>query len=357
MKIDQEALKQLQEQGLISIQRHPELPLLIHNYSQRCQWEKAWNEHTLMCRGLITDLDGNVVCRPFPKFFNLGEHASPESTLPPINWRQEFYVSEKMDGSLGIAYPVPGGYQIATRGSFVSEQATRGTAMLERLNPCFSPGHTYLFEIIFPENRIVVDYGKQECLVLLDVIDNETGIGLPRRALEIEADAIGCRITRHHRHQMADHLLNYSSDEPNREGVVVRFEDGMRIKIKFAEYCRLHKLVTGVNSKTIWEMLRDGKSLSELLDRVPDEFFEWVSKTAEELLREFHEILRVTTDIFDAIKEELGDAARKEYAERFKGMPRLTPLLFLMLDGRDCTPSIWKMLKPESAVAFATADE
>ena len=40
---------------------------------------------------------------------------------------------------------------------------------------CPKPGKTYLFEIIYPENRIVVDYGDYKGLVLIDVIDNETG--------------------------------------------------------------------------------------------------------------------------------------------------------------------------------------
>jgi RNA ligase len=65
-----------------------------------------------------------------------------------------------MDGSLGILYKVDGKPYLATRGSFVSDQAVAGTAMLhERYGDYeFEDGFTYLFEIIYPENRIVIDY-------------------------------------------------------------------------------------------------------------------------------------------------------------------------------------------------------
>ncbi len=78
-------LRELESQRLISIQQHPAFPLLIHNYTQSCQFEKAWNDLTVMCRGLITDLDGLIVARPFRKFFNLAEHNAEGSKLPPSN--------------------------------------------------------------------------------------------------------------------------------------------------------------------------------------------------------------------------------------------------------------------------------
>ena len=357
MKIDLTEHRKLQDEGLISIQQHPTLPLLIHNYTQRCQWDRAWTPTTLQCRGLITDLSGNVICRPFPKFFNLGEHTAPESTLPPINWRQEFYVSEKMDGSLGIVYPTPDGPRMATRGSFISEQAERGTAMLGRFDGRdFRQFHTYLFEIIYPENRIVLDYGQKEALVLLDIIDNHTGKGLPRSQLELEAHWLGCEVVPSHA-LTADDLTAYQSDEANREGVVVRFEDGTRIKIKLAEYCRLHKLITGVNVRHIWEYCRDGRSIAELVDRVPDEFMEWVNETVSDLLMAYTVIAETAIGLFAEIKTRLGDATRKDFAAESQAHETLRPLLFLLLDDRPISDAIWKKLKPESSACFAVADE
>lgn len=356
MKIDMAAHRELQEQGILSIQQHPSLPLLIHNYTQKCQWERLWSDITLQCRGLITDLQGNVVCRPFRKFFNLGEHTAPESKLPPINWKQEFYVSEKMDGSLGIVYPTPDGPRMATRGSFVSEQAIRGTEMLAKFPDLFMPGFTYLFEIIYPQNRIVLDYGDMESLVLLDIIETNTGRMLTRVQLERKAEHLGCRLVSHH-DLTEEQLAAYSSDDTNREGVVVRFEDGTRIKIKLEEYCRLHKLITGLNAKHIWEYLRDGKSLDELIDRVPDEFMQWVKGIADGLRTEFRGIQSDARDLFRVTRDRLGEAERKDYAEVFKNYPSLSAILFLMLDERPFHEAIWKKLKPDGSACFAAADE
>ena len=38
--------------------------------------------------------------------------------------------------------------------------------------------YTYLFEIIYPSNRIVVDYGSSRRLVLLAAVHTQTGIEL-----------------------------------------------------------------------------------------------------------------------------------------------------------------------------------
>lgn len=352
MQIDIERHQELERMGLLSMQQHPTLPLLIHNYTQRCQWEKAWNETSLQCRGLITDLSGNVVCRPFPKFFNLSEHTAAGSKLKPINWRQNFSVSEKLDGSLGIAYYTPDGMAIATRGSFVSDQAKRATQMLRSRQRHWLPEWTYLFEIIYPANRIVVNYGDTEDLVLLEMVHTASGKAASRSILETEAKMSGWTLARHYE-MTAEQLQSYSDTDVNREGVVVRFEDGTRIKIKLEEYCRLHRLITGVNAKHVWELLSSGKSIDELIDRVPDEFMEWVRTIERELQSAFHEIQIDAMDLFRMTKATLGNAGRKSYAEVFKNYSGISSILFLMLDGRDYSPAIWKKLKPETSVCFA----
>ncbi len=52
-----------------------------------------------------------------------------------------------------------------------------------------------------------------------------------------------------------------------KEGFIIRFDNGFRVKIKFAEYVRLHRIITQVSSKTIWEHLRDNLSMDELLEK------------------------------------------------------------------------------------------
>ena len=68
-----EILEKYYKNGLLHRQLHPTLPLTIWNYSPKVQYEKLWDEITTQCRGLVTDSEGNVVARPFRKFFNYEE--------------------------------------------------------------------------------------------------------------------------------------------------------------------------------------------------------------------------------------------------------------------------------------------
>jgi RNA ligase len=101
------SLAEMIANGYIVKRQHPTFPIAIYNYTAKAQYENVWNEATLTCRGLICDIDGNVVARPFRKFFNLEQVES----LPD----KPFDVYEKLDGSLGILYWWDGKPYITTR--------------------------------------------------------------------------------------------------------------------------------------------------------------------------------------------------------------------------------------------------
>lgn len=88
--MDISKLNQYKEDGWLMNQIHPTLPLIIWNYTPKTQYEQFWDEITLICRGLVTDLDGNIVSRGFPKFFNIEENRH----IPT----DDFEVYEKLDG-------------------------------------------------------------------------------------------------------------------------------------------------------------------------------------------------------------------------------------------------------------------
>lgn len=333
----------------MSCQKHPESDLLIWNYTQKCQFAKEWTEETMMARGLITDLEGNIKSRPFKKFFNYEEHFGDDCKLQPLPL-EEFTVTEKMDGSLGILYFMPDGEpRIATRGSFTSDQAIKGTQILhKKLRDTkngfitFDRQYTWLFEIIYPENRIVVDYGKTEDLILLACINTETGEETP-------VSIIDSPFTKVKSYDFKDLSKIKEIQEPNAEGFVIRFKSGVRTKIKFAEYVRLHRLVTGVNAKTIWELLRNDDSFDDLLERVPDEFYEWVKETRKKLENEYEVIDQVICkNIYDEVRIL---PTRKEQAMSMMGNEQdrqYAGIVFKMLDGEDYKDQIWKMIRPKA---------
>lgn len=331
---DRELLLKYVDDGLVIKQKHPNAELYIYNYSQKVQYDKLWNEITLITRGLILDEKLNIIAKPFSKFFNLSEHTPNEIPNLP------FDVYEKMDGSLGILYWLEDKPYIATRGSFVSEQAIHGTNILynkySHLFDKLDKSSTYLFEIIYPKNRIVVDYGDYDDLVLLSIINNENG--------NERLDDIGFTIVK--KYNGVDNLQELKSlEDDNREGFVVRFKNGFRIKVKFDEYVRLHRILTCVSNITVWEYLSENKSFDELLERVPDEFYNWIRNTQKELLNKFSNILSDCEKVYKELP------TRKETALYFKEQT-YPHILFAMLDKKNIDGLIWKLIKPEYSKPF-----
>lgn len=285
-------------------------------------------------------MDGNVVARPFQKFFNLEEITGSGEKLP----EESFVVHEKMDGSLGILYWLDEKPVLATRGSFNSEQALKGTFILhQKYSEHFhklDKTKTYLFEIIFPENRIVVDYGGMNDLILLAVIDNETG-----KDVEVEKDL---PFIRPEKLDTADYTTLKDMSGNNKEGYVVRFESGLRVKVKFDEYVRLHRIVTGVTTRRVWDMLRNGEDFTPVLECVPDEFQDWLLKTKSSLEDTFNDIEQQCKEAIDAIPD---GTSRKDVALKIASHP-YRGIVFSMLDGKNYQDTLWRMLKPLSEKPF-----
>lgn len=354
MNIDFSKVEKLVEQGYISRKEHPVLPLYIFNYTNRTQFEGFWTTETMACRGLITTKDYEIVARPFQKFFNLEQNQGP---LPD----GEFEVYEKMDGSLIIAVLYKGHMVVATRGSFTSNQAAHAEKLLREkygwIEDYMVSGITYLMEVIYSENRIVVDYGDRDELTLLAVINTES-----EKEYNLDDIPVG-QIPKVKRYDgITDFQQLTEKSEDNREGYVIRWKNGFRLKMKFEEYKRLHRLVFGVNSKTIWEMLKEGKSLNELLDRVPDEFYNWVKETAGNLQQQYAEIDRECISEYHRINREvkdmelLPDKRRKAFAKKAIKI-QYSGILFSMLDLHDHSQLIWKRIRPKAEKPYRVVSE
>ncbi|MEV6926178.1 RNA ligase [Dactylosporangium sp. NPDC051485] len=336
---DPKLLTDMVDGGYIRTQRHPSLPLLIHNYTERAQYENVWNAATLACRGLVVSAGGRVLARPFAKFFNHGQPGAPELDLEgPVR------VTDKADGSLGVLFPTPAGWAVATRGSFDSEQARHATRVwLQRYAGSFTPppGCTLLFEIIYPANRIVLDYGGLDDLVLLGAVDIATGRSHGPDAVP---DWPGPVVESFGYATLADALAAPPRD--NREGLVVHFTGpDTRLKIKYAEYVRLHRIVTGLNPRVVWEAMLAGR-LAELLEPLPDEFHAWASNIAAGLTAQVEDLVAEVEREYAEVVVALPEGwARKDFALAVARHPR-RGCLFLRLDGKDYHPLLWQQVRP-----------
>lgn len=341
MKINKIEIEKRINDKIIIKRKHPTEELFIYNYSQKCQFDRLWDEHTSMCRGLIADSEGNIIARPFRKFFNHGEIENQE--LP----NGEFRVYDKMDGSLLICFHYNSKWSVATRGSFESEQAIKGAEFLNKYNlEGLDTTKTYLFEVIYKNNRIVIDYKQTEDIFLLAIIDTETGneenIYDYRSEFKLVEEIKGVN----------DFTKLTSVPKDNSEGFVIVWENGFRIKMKFEEYVRLHKLITGINERRIWDILRNEESIDELLERVPDEFYKWVKDVKEKLEKRFCN-LRDNAKIIKREAEKL--PTRKEQAFfifKQKDGKKLSGVVFNMLDNKKWKSGIWKLIKPDIEISF-----
>jgi RNA ligase len=340
-----EPYDKLVEQGFLRKQESGDL--VLYNYNEKCTYEKHWNNYTMECRGLILDKNtGDTVARPFPKFFNVGELASPQ--LPKIPVGESYDVYEKVDGSLGILYYHPNEqmWKIATRGSFESDQAKKATLMFRKVVKGIikDDSHTELyvvllnkyphykdytlcFEIIYPENRmndgarLVCDYGTKETLILLGGIHKVTGKDLDYGKLTFISAYLCLPLAKKYTYTI-EQLMEMKKTLPmQEEGWVVRFENGFRVKVKGDEYCKMARILNSINPLSIWEVMKENKVMSNRLE-LP---YVYKMNLPEELLPEVNYLESKIKELFlkayDDLRHEFAFAytkATNEYPDNIK---------------------------------------
>ncbi|GGT37217.1 T4 RnlA family RNA ligase [Streptomyces purpureus] len=378
--------------GHVTRKAHPELPLSIYTYTRTCQYERIWNRVTIRCRGLVADdTTGEIVALPLPKFFNVGEHETGQPYAPALP-DEPFEVYDKVDGSLAVIFHYAGAWRVASKGSFISTQATWAQRHLDgRDTSALTPGVTYLAEVLYPQNRIVVDYGDRRDLVLLAAFRKD-GSELPLTEAAGHWEQIGSVVTVRPAMPLTELLaLTESNTLPDgskstgtdAEGFVLRFASGVRAKAKIAEYVRLHKVLTGVTERDIWRShgiqrfaelpakqltqglgcstadleAHGGKPLDALLEQVPDEFDAWVREVIVRIEEATASRERAVEEAYASLAHLAGD--RGAFARAARELPdaRLRSALFLRLDGRSTELVAYRSVRPEASDPFATDDE
>ncbi|EFL18972.1 RNA ligase [Streptomyces sp. C] len=378
--------------GHVTRKRHPELPLSIYTYTRTAQYEQVWNAVTTRCRGLVADDEtGAVVALPLPKFFNVGEHTSGRPYAPALP-DETFEVYDKVDGSLAVVFHYADHWRVASKGSFTSSQAAWAQRLLDaRDTSALVPGTTYLAEMLYPQNRIVVDYGDRRDLVLLAAFGAD-GTEVPLAEAAGHWQGIGS-VVKVWPAVPLDELLALAESNTlpgggsaagtDAEGFVLRFASGVRAKAKLSEYVRLHKLLTGVNERDVWRAHgvqrfaglpakqlaqglnctaadveeAGGKPLDALLEQVPDEFDAWVREVIARLEDAFAERERAVDEAFEALAHLAGDRGAFARAAKEIRDGKIRSAMFLRLDGRSTELVSWRAVRPETADPYTTDEE
>lgn len=320
--------------GDVSVEREGDL--LIFNYTAKAQYEGRWNFFERVSRGLIVHAaTGEIVARAFDKFFNWLQDGQTSNA-------RILSITEKMDGSLGILYRLNGEYRISTRGSFHSDQAVWATKFIHartRLNG-LPDELTLLFEIIYPENRVIVDYRGREDLVLIAARNRFTGDYLPFSPdLERLAAKYGFSTPQVYTFRdIGEMLARLKTMDKDEEGFVVEFSDGQRFKFKGDKYLELHRLVFSLSFKNTLQAIVTHQAES-IRAQIPDEFLADFNGWAKEIEETRERIKREVTDVFAQAPKD----TRKDFAVWVMlNHKDLSSYLFAMLDGEDIVPLIYK---------------
>lgn len=256
--------------GLLNSHESEDGKLIGFKYSLKTVYEKAWDEITLCCRGIVFDkATGDIVAWPFNKFFNTeevwtedGQHAEVGKILQSLGHGYEpkmtrfFRAMDKIDGSLGILFHYDGKWIIKTGGSFVSDQAKWAQKWLDRsigqevCDRYLYEGWTYCFEIVTREDPHVCHY-DYEGLVLLGALDENHDESEMIDLVEI-AGHLGVRYSEMKEFKSYQEMIKYARAlDVDHEGFVVTFDSGFKVKVKGLEYLSKFHMISGITKKDI----------------------------------------------------------------------------------------------------------
>ena len=187
---------------------------------------------------------------------------------------------------------------------------------------------------------------KESKLVLLAIRTVDGGVKAAEVGLADTTEFSGFEVAKRIDNNDLSRLKELAA--PNSEGFVIRFDSGFRVKVKFDEYVRLHRIMTGVNARRVWEVLSRNESLDEFLTNVPEEFCNYITKTKNELLSAYNDWYNVALKVYFEIKDM---ETRKQQANFLKEF-NCRSIVFAMMDNKPFEHIIWKLIKPESTPPF-----
>lgn len=323
------SIKELNEcviDGLVSVRDHNEFPIRIYNYTPKAQFTYGtdWPDTVAKCRGLVVDDQNEIIAFGQPKFHNL----DPEKHADVVRDSGDPVIFDKSDGSLGLVFKYNDTIQVATRGSFHSEQAEWANAFLaehpeylSKFRALINLGYTPHVEIIYNQNRIVVDYDYED-LVFLGA-QNQLCWYFP---IEFDRLVYPGRVV-----QQFD--ISDWQDLPKRdnsEGYVLFYpKTEQKFKIKNDWYLELHRAIFGFSRNKVKQQYIEGTA-EQFIQQLPDEFHAEANQILTDLKHQEFDIW------FDSIwnMAEIGTCSdRKEFAEKARTYPN-PALLFMHYDGR-----------------------
>jgi len=295
------------------------------------------------CRGIKFDAKtGEIICRPYHKFFNLGELG--EFQPHEIDWRDTHHVLEKLDGSMISPARVAGKIRYMTRISDrdVAAQAAEfasnhASIAYERfVSRMLDDGLTPIFEWCSRRQRIVIDY-PEDRLVLTGLRRMSDGGYVPFQEMGELAAQSGVPVVSDIGGVLDNTpaFLALARGLTESEGYVVRFGDGQMVKLKAEAYVMRHSALSDLASEK--------RIMKIVLGNLDDDFAQLLDASRRAKLETYAKALRAAVSALAKDIEERTKAGwdrvqrdRKRFALEIR--PELPPALqgiaFAILDGK-----------------------
>ena len=299
------------------------------------------NEIVRECRGLIIDKNLVPVCAPFYKFGNYGEPYADN-----IDWSTA-KVEEKIDGSLIKVWNYGGKWIVSTNATIFADKAKIGSEDENMSNTVYNnygklfeaaavksgldfnslnPQYTYMFELVSPYNRVVVPYES------IDIYHIGTRDNISLKELEVD---IGVKKPKTYQCNNLDDLIEMASKlRYCEEGYVVKDANYKRIKVKSPAYVAVSNLISGMNEKSMLELLRKNEA-DEFLTYFPE-----YKLDIENLKRKIDSLVEYLNSVIQEKIAPIHYETRKDFAE-MATKTKYSAFFFIYYDGKVKTPLEW----------------
>lgn len=305
-------------------------------------WEDAVRREL---RGLAFNAHGELISRPYHKFFNAGER--PETLPEAVDLAEPHTILEKLDGSMIRPVPVGDRYRLGTKTgvSLLSHQPEAFVAARPEYDAYIrfeiARARTPIFEWCSRQQRIILDH-PTERLVLTAMRENRSGRYIPlaeiRGEIAAEPKFSGIEIIGERKGSVADMtaLMAETRALEGAEGFVIRFADGHMVKLKGDWYVTRHRAMDG--------LAREKVVIATLLEGAADDVKPLLPDEARMALEAFEAKFWAAIEGETAGLERLFAEAKARYGDDRKGFalgmalelaPQVRALLFSRWAGRD----------------------
>jgi hypothetical protein len=222
---------------------------VILDYDQIESSKHKDHEIVRECRGLVLEKDTwNLIARSFPRFFNYPD-------VDTIDWSQPVNCTTKEDGTLINLHHYKGMWHVNTRYSFGELQVNDSPYTWKKLVAQHldfwklntNTNYNYIFELVGPYNKVVVDY--EPSIILLSIFEGEREFNYS--AIKSIAELLKVQCVKSFAVASEADLFNLlnglNKDDVDAEGFVIRDYNNVRSKVKHEKYMVAHRLANNGN--------------------------------------------------------------------------------------------------------------